>query len=94
LDLNEGIDLKIFLLSNSERKILNLKKIISSNDYVNFIDCGANIGSTALTLAKFYNKAKIFAIEPTFYAFDKLKKILVSYCWMNMVIRPLGNLTR
>jgi len=74
LDLNEGIDLKIFLLSNSERKILNLKKIISSNEYVNFIDCGANIGSTALTLAKFYNKAKIFAIEPTFYAFNKLKK--------------------
>jgi FkbM family methyltransferase len=74
LDLEEGIDLKIFLLSNSERKILNLQKIIASNEYVNFIDCGANIGSTALTLAKFYNNAKIFAIEPTFYAFDKLKK--------------------
>ena len=31
LDLNEGIDLSIFLFGTSERKILNLKDLFKSN---------------------------------------------------------------
>ena len=76
LDLNEGIDLSIFLFGTSEKKIDNLKKLLKSNKKLTMIDIGANIGSISLPLAKIFNKSKIFAIEPTNYAFKKLTKNL------------------
>ena len=76
LDLNEGIDLSIFLFGTSEKKIENLKQIFKSNTKLTIIDIGANIGSISLPLAKIFNKSKIFAIEPTNYAFKKLTKNL------------------
>ncbi|MDB9739470.1 FkbM family methyltransferase [Candidatus Pelagibacter sp.] len=76
LDLNEGIDLSIFLFGTSEKKINNLKKLFKSNEKLIIIDIGANIGSISLPLAKMFNKSKIFAIEPTNYAFKKLTKNL------------------
>jgi len=69
LDLNEGIDLSIFLFGTSEKKINNLKKLFKSDEKLTIIDIGANIGSISLPLAKMFNKSKIFAIEPTNYAF-------------------------
>ena len=60
LDLNEGIDLSIFLFGTSERKILNLKKIFKSNSKLIFLDIGANIGSVSLPLAKLFKYCKIF----------------------------------
>lgn len=76
LDLNEGIDLSIFLFGTSEKKIRNLKYLFKSDSKLTIIDIGANIGSISLPLAKIFNKSKIFAIEPTNYAFKKLNKNL------------------
>ena len=76
LDLNEGIDLSIFLFGTSEKKINSLKKLFKLNEKLIIIDIGANIGSISLPLAKIFNKSKIFAIEPTNYAFKKLTKNL------------------
>ena len=74
LDLNEGIDLSIFLFGTSEKKIRNLKYLFKSDSKLTIIDIGANIGSISLPLAKIFNKSKIFAIEPTNYAFKKLNR--------------------
>ena len=76
LDLNEGIDLSIFLFGTSEKKIENLKQLFKSDAKLIIIDIGANVGSISLPLAKIFNKSKIFAIEPTNYAFKKLTKNL------------------
>ena len=76
LDLNEGIDLSIFLFGTSEKKIKNLKKLFKLNAKITIIDIGANVGSISLPLAKIFDKSKIFSIEPTNYAFKKLTKNL------------------
>jgi len=76
LDLSEGIDLSIFLFGTSEKKIKNLKQLFKLNEKLTIIDIGANVGSISLPLAKIFNKSKIFAIEPTNYAFKKLTKNL------------------
>ena len=76
LDLNEGIDLSIFLFGTSEKKINNLKLLFRPSEELTMIDIGANVGSISLPLAKIFNKSKIFAIEPTNYAFKKLTKNL------------------
>ena len=44
------------------------------NKNISLVDIGANIGSVALPLAGLFNKSNIIAIEPTIYAFKKLKK--------------------
>ena len=55
LDLNEGIDLSIFLFGTSEKKIFNLKKLLKESSSPIIIDIGANIGSTSLIMAKMFN---------------------------------------
>ena len=76
LDLTEGIDLSIFLFGSSEKKIVNLRKIFNSDKKLIFLDIGANIGSVSLPLAKLFDNALIYSIEPTNYAFNKLYKNL------------------
>ena len=76
LDLTEGIDLSIFLFGSSEKKIVNLRKIFNADKKLIFLDIGANIGSVSLPLAKLFNNALIYSIEPTAYAFNKLYKNL------------------
>ena len=76
LDLTEGIDLSNFLFGSSEKKIVNLRKIFNSDKKLIFLDIGANIGSVSLPLAKLFNNALIYSIEPTTYAFSKLYKNL------------------
>ena len=76
LDLNEGIDLSIYLFGTSEKKIVNLRKIFTNkNESLTILDIGANIGSVSLVIAKMFKNSKIFAIEPTNYAFNKLSNI-------------------
>ncbi len=72
VDLNEGIDLGIFLNIKNEKKIFNIVKILGK--HITIIDIGSNIGSVTLPLAKIFSKSKVISIEPTFYAFSKLKK--------------------
>ena len=74
INLREGIDLGIFLGINNEASILNVNKIMNINKKKTIIDIGANIGSVSLPLAKTFKNSKIISIEPTVYAFSKLKK--------------------
>ena len=74
LDLSEGIDLSIFIFGTSEKKIYNLKKIFKKKSKLIFLDIGANIGSVTLPLARIFNNSYVYSIEPTSYAFRKLKK--------------------
>ena len=74
VDLREGIDLSIFLGLRTEGSISNICKIIDNKGRKIIIDIGANIGSVSLPLAKMFNNSKIISIEPTIYAFCKLKK--------------------
>ena len=76
LDLNEGIDLSIFLFGTSEKKINNLKQLFKLDQELTIIDIGANVGSISLPLAKIFNNSKIYSIEPTNYAFKKITKNL------------------
>jgi len=72
IDLNEGVDLGIFLNIKLEGKIYNLAKLLDVNKKFNLIDIGANIGSVSLPLAKIFTRSSIFSVEPTYYAFNKL----------------------
>ena len=74
INLREGIDLGIFLGFNNEASILNIDKIMNINKKKTIIDIGANIGSVSLPLAKTFKNSTIISIEPTVFAFSKLKK--------------------
>ena len=73
LDLSEGIDLSIYLLGAFERStVATLRKLVNPGDVV--FDIGANIGAHTLGLAQSVGTSgRVFAIEPTDFAFAKLK---------------------
>tara|TARA_Y100000590_G_scaffold124094_1_gene141972 strand:+ start:4718 stop:5440 length:723 start_codon:yes stop_codon:yes gene_type:complete len=50
-----------------------LKKIFKQSN-LNIIDIGANTGQSIDRFKKLFNKSKIYSIEPSKYAFNKLKK--------------------
>lgn len=74
LDLKEGIDLAIYLLGGFEIGTLRqYAKLIRPGDIVS--DIGANVGAHTLPLANLVgDQGKVFAFEPTEYAFQKLIK--------------------
>ena len=74
INLREGIDLGIFLGIKNEVSIANINKIINTEGKKIIIDIGANIGSVSLPLANMFKNSKIISIEPTIYAYSKLKK--------------------
>ena len=76
LDLSEGIDFSIYLLGAFERStVITLEKLVKPGDVV--LDIGANIGAHTLGLARSVGSAgRVFAFEPTDFAFDKLKRNL------------------
>ncbi len=74
INLREGIDLSIFLGIQNENSISNINKITNINDKKIIIDIGANIGSVSLPLAKIFRNSRIISIEPTIYAFSRLRK--------------------
>ena len=74
IDLEEGVDLGIFLGVKNEKKLFNIKKFISQRQKFNIVDIGSNIGSVTLPLANTFKKSKVYSIEPTVYAFEKLKE--------------------
>ena len=56
---------------------MNIKTLLSKkNGSLTIIDIGANIGSVSLLLAKILKNSKVFAIEPTNYAYNKLSENL------------------
>jgi len=72
LDLQEGIDLAIFLLGVFERRtLLACRRHLRTGDIA--IDVGANIGSHTLHLARRVGSSgRVFAFEPTAFAHRKL----------------------
>ncbi len=73
VNLREGIDLGIFLGIKNENSISNINKITNIDEKKIIIDIGANVGSVTLPLAKLFKNSLIISIEPTIYAFSKLK---------------------
>ena len=74
LELNEGIDLSIFLFGNFEKSILrNAKKLLKNNE-LDIIDIGSNMGVHTLNFAKHFQNSKVYSLEPTDFAFEKLLK--------------------
>jgi FkbM family methyltransferase len=76
LDLREGIDFAIYLLGAFESSTAAiLRKLVRPGDIV--IDIGANIGAHTLGLAQSAGaEGRVYAIEPTDFAFAKLKQNL------------------
>ena len=74
LDLNEGIDLSIFLLGAFERRTIRAyRKIVRAGDLV--LDIGANVGAHTLPLARQVGPSgRVIAFEPTDFAFAKLSR--------------------
>jgi FkbM family methyltransferase len=77
LDLTEGIDFSIFLFGLFEKETSDaIRRLVGNNSVV--IDIGANIGAHTLPMAKLVGKkGKVYAIEPTNYAYSKLKNNLL-----------------
>jgi len=73
LDLREGIDLSIFLFGAFESHIArNASEYIPENGV--FLDVGANVGAISLLVAKLVKHGRVYAIEPTDYAYAKLRR--------------------
>ncbi len=72
LDINEGIDLSIFVFGKFEDSIIKISKHLISNKQIDIIDIGSNNGVHCLRLAENYKLSKIYAIEPTNYSYNKM----------------------
>jgi FkbM family methyltransferase len=74
LNLNEAIDLVIFLLGMFERETVQVyRRLVQPGDFV--LDIGANIGAHTLHLARCVGpQGLVVAFEPTWFAFQKLVK--------------------
>ena len=72
LDLNEAVDLSIFLTGKFEPQIVQTIKKISKGKKYDYLDIGANCGAHSLHLAKEFPNSRVLAIEPTKYSFNKL----------------------
>lgn len=75
VDLSEGIDLSLFLFGQFQKHVLDVRHLAIPNGAVVF-DIGANFGVMALQLAKLFDSQRVYAFEPTNYAFEKLKRNL------------------
>jgi len=71
VDIAEGIDLSIYLFGGFQDHVTRQKHFLISEDAVIF-DVGANIGSMALKFAQLAPRGRIFAFEPTDFAYEKL----------------------
>jgi FkbM family methyltransferase len=80
LDLDEGIDLSIYLLGSYEPSMLRAySSVIHPGDVV--FDIGANIGAHTLHFARLVGPTgRVFAFEPTDYAAAKIR--------LNLAINP------
>jgi FkbM family methyltransferase len=77
LDLREGFDFSIYLLGAFERSTVQAYRRLVRPAMV-VLDIGANIGAHTLQLAQLVgDSGRVYAFEPTVYAFDKLQKNLV-----------------
>lgn len=80
LNFNEGIDLAIFLFGSFEPDVVDYySRVLCSGSVA--IDVGANIGAHTLRMAELCgNSGMVIGVEPTGWAFNKLKR--------NMALNP------
>ena len=72
VDLAEGIDLSLFLFGHYQKHVTQ-NNLYSLPQNCVVMDVGANFGVISLSMMNQYPSAKIYAFEPTDYAFKKLK---------------------
>lgn len=75
IDLSEGLDLSLFLFGNFQKHVSENKFIDLKEDNI-VLDVGANVGIMSLNFAMKSEFGKVYAFEPTHYAFDKLQRNL------------------
>ena len=85
----KGVDLSIYVFGCFEEETAKaLKRIISEDNYV--LDIGANIGAHTLPIAAMLGKkGKVLAVEPTKFAFDKLKINLALNENLSHFVKPI-----
>lgn len=89
LDLNEGIDLGIYLSRYQKFSRRVIASFIRQNSLV--LDIGANIGSHALPMAKFVgDRGRVVAVEPTQFAYAKLLRNLKSNPELSKRVIPVN----
>lgn len=72
LELNEGIDLSIYLFSSFQKHVYD--RIPKEKQIKLIFDVGANVGYMSLVLAKAFKQSNVHSFEPTSFALKKLKK--------------------
>jgi FkbM family methyltransferase len=75
LDLGEGIDLSVFLFGSFQPEVVRNRFVRLPADGV-VVDVGANVGILSLQIAQAVPAGRVFAFEPTHYAFARLKRNL------------------
>ncbi len=80
LDLNELIDSNIYMSSCFEPELTNAIKVLTKpGDTI--LDIGANIGCHTLQFSKLVgHEGKVFAFEPTGYAYNKIRRNVELNC--------------
>lgn len=73
INLNEAIDLYLFIFGKFEYEITKFALDLNLNKFKKIIDIGANFGVQTLQFARAFKESQIFSFEPTNYAFDKFK---------------------
>ena len=58
----------------NEKKLFNIREYLNPKKKFDIIDIGSNIGSVTLPLANTFKNSKIYSIEPTVFAFKKLRE--------------------
>ncbi|MFC1813990.1 FkbM family methyltransferase [Thermodesulfobacteriota bacterium] len=93
VDLTEGIDLSLFLFGNFQSYITGNKYFSLKKDAVVF-DIGANIGSMTLKFSQMTPHGRVYAFEPTDYAFNKLLRNISMNPELSKRIIPVQSFVR
>ncbi len=75
IDLEEGIDLHLFLFGGFQNHVYSNEVVKIKDDAVIF-DVGGNIGLMSLFFAKQVKNGFVYAFEPTYYALKKFNRNL------------------
>ena len=76
LDLNENIDSSLYMSGCFEQEVTNAINVLTKPGYI-IMDVGANVGCHTLRFSRLVGtEGRVFAFEPTSYAYEKIRKNL------------------